>query len=591
MNECFKCKIFFPENQLQIFSCNHSLCICCIIKFILKELINNLPVDLNSLIKIKCKCKKGEIFINFNKINEIQIFNNFSSEEKTCFKHKKKISDFCKTEKILLCEECKIDHLKSQHEIINIRIFYENLRQKLLNIKFKTFEEFSNNLNLFEEYFLKEINVTFNNEINKCNELINKINSFKEKITEQKNNHINHEKTLFNLIKKYYYKFYSDVNYLNSNFLINDYFFLNQLNKIKFDIENFHIKKSEIIIPELEKISLNLTEISQTKKLIFKCVYPNFFPIQFFHKSQEIFSFFKYKISCVTSISFDNSIAISSIENIIKIFIQNSSNFEFHKNLEGHKEKINSLCSLDNYLISCSNDKTVRIWDVKNYSCIQCIEEYLEEINKVIPFCENNFKGFFNIGNETCIYFYLLNEGQKFKIKNYLDDGHEDKINDIALLDNYDLVSGGEDCILTFWKYNNNGNYICLNGIGTIYSVSSVCKIKDKVLVGLNNYSLNLYGFNEDLNLYEEKLKVSRDICHSKLINQMIYLKDNRIASCSFDKTIRIFRLNDSVNEIICDQINCEHNSVIFGLAETKSGKLISVGNDKNIIIYKRCQE
>ena len=58
-----------------------------------------------------------------------------------------------------------------------------------------------------------------------------------------------------------------------------------------------------------------------------------------------------------------------------------------------------------------------------------------------------------------------------------------------------------------------------------------------------------MYGFNEGLNVYEEKLKVSREICHNKLINQMIYLKDNRIASCSFDKTIRIFRFNETVNE------------------------------------------
>ena len=62
MNECFKCKNFLPENQLQIFSCNHSLCICCIIKFILKELINNLPVDLNNLIKIKRQMQRRRIF-------------------------------------------------------------------------------------------------------------------------------------------------------------------------------------------------------------------------------------------------------------------------------------------------------------------------------------------------------------------------------------------------------------------------------------------------------------------------------------------------------------------------------------------------
>ena len=588
MNECFKCKIFLPENQLQIFSCNHSLCICCIIKFILKELINNLPVDLNNLLKIKCKCSKGEIFINFNKIDEIQIFNNFSFSEKICSKHQKKISDFCKNEKILLCEECKISHLK-EHEIINIKNFYENLRKKFLNIKFKTFEEFSKNLNLFEEFFLKEINLHFNNEINKCNELINKINSFKEKITEQKNNQIKHEKILFNLIKKFYYKFYSDINILNSNFL-NDFFFLKQLNKIKFDIENFHIKKSEIIIPELEKISFNLTEISQTKKFLFKCVYPNFFPIQFFRKSQEIFSSFKYKLSCVCSISFNNSLAISSIENTIKIFIQNSSNFEFFKNLDAHKEKINGLCSIQNFLISSSNDKSVKIWDVNSYNCVQSIEEFLSEINKVIAFAENDLKGFFGIGNETCVYFYLLHEG-KFKIKNYLDDGHEDKVNDVAILDNCDLVSGGEDGVLTFWKYNQNGNYVCLNGIGTIYSVSSLCKIKDKVLAGLNNYSLCLYGFNQETNLYEEISKVSREFCHNKLVNQMIHLKDNRIASCSFDKTIRIFRLNDNNNQIICDQVNSEYNCVVFALTETINGKLIAVGNDKNIVVYKRYQE
>ena len=61
----------------------------------------------------------------------------------------------------------------------------------------------------------------------------------------------------------------------------------------------------------------------------------------------------------------------SIIDNMNTIFIKGEK-----KCLKGHTKRISSLAYADdyNYLLSGSDDKTLRIWDLKNIEDIQCIK-------------------------------------------------------------------------------------------------------------------------------------------------------------------------------------------------------------------------
>ena len=72
------------------------------------------------------------------------------------------------------------------------------------------------------------------------------------------------------------------------------------------------------------------------------------------------------------------------------------------------------------------------------------------------------------------------------------------------------------------------------------------------------------------------------------MINQIILLKDNRLASCSYDSTVKILSYNELTKELREDQVLDEQNLSVNSIIETGNGKLITGGHSKHLIVYKR---
>ena len=87
---------------------------------------------------------------------------------------------------------------------------------------------------------------------------------------------------------------------------------------------------------------------------------------------------------------------------------------------------------------------------------------------------------------------------------------------------------------------------------------------------------------------YENIGLLNPEFSHDRIINQLILLKDNRIASCSYDSTVKIISYNPLTKELREDQILDEQNLSVNSIIETKNGKLITGGHGKHLIIYKR---
>ena len=69
---------------------------------------------------------------------------------------------------------------------------------------------------------------------------------------------------------------------------------------------------------------------------------------------------------------------------------------------------------------------------------------------------------------------------------------------------------------------------------------------------------------------------------HKNTVNSLLPLKDKRIASCSDDKTIRIY---DPSNNYHCDQVIKRHTKGITSICELDDGTIVSCSDDNSIMI------
>ena len=69
---------------------------------------------------------------------------------------------------------------------------------------------------------------------------------------------------------------------------------------------------------------------------------------------------------------------------------------------------------------------------------------------------------------------------------------------------------------------------------------------------------------------------------HTGNVSSLLHLKDGRVASCSWDNTIRIY---DPSNDYHCDQVIERHNYGIKSICQLEDGTIVSCSNDRTIMI------
>lgn len=115
------------------------------------------------------------------------------------------------------------------------------------------------------------------------------------------------------------------------------------------------------------------------------------------------------------------------------------------------------------------------------------------------------------------------------------------------------------------------------------------------------NFYNKLSIVNDDINIFNEKYKkiftkkekkervnqidftlIGSLNYHSSFINSILILQDGRIASCSSDKTIKIFNLQNYK----CELTLTGHQEAIYYISQLENGNLISCSEDRTIKIW-----
>jgi WD40 repeat protein len=210
------------------------------------------------------------------------------------------------------------------------------------------------------------------------------------------------------------------------------------------------------------------------------------------------------------------------------------SNFiNYEKILIGHTNFVCALMELpNNLLISGGHDKTLRVWDLNSYECIQTIKPAgLGRIMIIIMFNEDELI----VGSENNISFINYTTG---KVTATLK-GHTHLIRDLLLLDDFNtLLSGSDDKTLRVWNIKKNE---CLKVFtGHQHSTNKIILFKkDIVCTASDDGMIKFWDISKLNNDNTKALKTLTG--HSNWIIYATLISDGRLVSCGADKKIRFW--------------------------------------------------
>jgi WD40 repeat protein len=201
---------------------------------------------------------------------------------------------------------------------------------------------------------------------------------------------------------------------------------------------------------------------------------------------------------------------------------------------EGHSDSILALKFINPVetnliLISASEDKTIKVWDMEIFKCIQTLTEHTSSITTLIPINQKSF------------------------------------------------ASGSTDKSIKIWEYNSDAFVSSFRNVETI-SESSESII---ALAVLNETKLVISSVDRYIKVFNKSIEIKQINelkGHSKSVQDIVVLDDNLFASCSGDKTILIW--NNSIQTVNLT----EHTDDVYALEYSRESNLLISGSKDTTI-------
>ena len=533
--------------------CHHYYCVYCLFRNIFLYHINEF-IEQNE-ITVKCRCTKGKKKFTLKEINDIikfksDINENYEKSEQICKIHDSNCDLFCKNCQKYICYHCKLNH--DSHKIVQNSLFARMYKEfiKGMPLKFKYSENFKLNLDKSVDKFNKELAEKTNSAIKEINELIEELCNIKKnyilKLKEIQENGL----SSINLIKSFYYEYYSDLSNISS---INDIFSLSYLASYKKELDNFEMKYNVGIFPKLEEV----------------------------HNQIKI-------LKSLTEQPFSLKVNYIDVPNTFREVIRTI----------GHEGQINCLTRIgDNQFVSGSSDSSIKFWnleeeDLKPY---ECIDKYTEKVGCILLLKDNRlccsslesswikiyekiktfYKDEIKIDSEDDI---------KYNVSITLGE-HNKSVTGLIQLDNNNLVSGARDDKIIIWEMVKD-NFIKSfeiknsHNIGDKGGVYSICKFKKnnfltggidgKIKFWIKDLNNNEYNCSQEFGMHNSKVRF------------LVLLENGNLCSASDDGFVKVWIKKDEQfqllweNEIKDEIITClaglKNDVLVTGSSSTKHG-------------------
>lgn len=278
-------------------------------------------------------------------------------------------------------------------------------------------------------------------------------------------------------------------------------------------------------------------------------------------------------VFCVIQLS-NGDVASCSLDKTIKIW--DGVTYELKKivtDVDPHSDYVNCIIQLTNgMLISGSHDKRIKVWNLETNKCIKTIDSHngwILSLNRmkheasILSTSGDKTIKIFNVITEECVMTFT---------------GHTDYVRSaIELLDGR-IVSGSDDKTIRIWdtKSGKIEVKIISNHTGWIRCLIQLKGGVDngKIASASDDLTIRIFSLNGDF----ERLING----HSSTVTAIIQLADGRLASSSWDKTVRIWNLSNYQTEVILSG----HSKGVYCLTQLSDNRLVTGSSDQSIKIY-----
>ena len=247
-----------------------------------------------------------------------------------------------------------------------------------------------------------------------------------------------------------------------------------------------------------------------------------------FEKIKEINNGHQYGIYYV-NVKDENNFVTASFKNIIT-WIKNENEFKTNEIIENaHTDWIYKVLYYQNgSIISCSNDKKIKIWEENNNNKHECITILLNEdrIRSILLLSEKNilvssgYEGtkLWNLNNFECFYY----------IKDAICCGSDG----LNILNNDNIIVGGDyHSIISIISIKSKN---IIKSINNVFGCLGICVLDNGIfLIGGMSNNIKVYKNYECIQEINQS--------HRNWIFGFVQLKNNVIASYSQDGTIKIW--------------------------------------------------
>ena len=466
------------------------------------------------------------------------------------------INDYCYDCHRELCNKC----IKESHNGHKIKPLEDIIKEiQCYKRKNQTFQEFYDFIKLTEDKFFKDYNTEYETILFRINEGIKLLNQIKVNFEEIMNKKLNYSKNIFSLLKYIYYFYYKDLATVKNNikiieFLFTDKYelqnvlfdsqkdFSSKINKILDDIQNIKIKTFDCNIIVKNSISNCIKDKQNAHNgYIFDILNLNDKYLLSAGEDRKIKIWSLDHMNLFTQIELDDLQHDSSVfslcnyDKLKKFFsgsygeikIWSSEDFNLINTLYGHKSYITHMeiiqKKIDNYvnqtykdyLCSCSDDKTIKIWDMVSLNCVCTLEGHKDKINYFIPgdqgfliSCSSDKSiKFWNVDEEKCYY--------------SLDNAHDGPIYCLARTEDKKIISCSFSTIKKFDLENKK--------VDTIYKENNKGIYKLLILPG-NKMISSSFKYIYFWDLIKNNLLYSIE-AHKNYITCLLIIKDKLISS------------------------------------------------------------
>ena len=521
--------------------CHHYYCVYCLFRNLFLNHINEL-IEQNE-ITVKCKCNKGKKKFSFDEIKDIIKFKSDikeNDEKPICREHDSNCELFCKNCQKYICYHCRSGH--KSHKIVQNSIFVRMYKDfiKGMPLKFKYSENFKLNLDKSVDKFNKDLAEKTSSAIKEIDEFIEDLHNIKKnyilKLKEIQENGLQS----INLIKSFYYEYYSDLSNIETD---NDIFSLRYLASYKKELDNFEMKYNVGIFPKLEDVHTNIKIL---KSLI-----------------DQPFSLKMNYIDVPTT-----------FREVIRTI--------------GHDDQINCLSRIgDSQFISGSNN-SIKFWNLEEEELrpYECLDKFIDEVGCLLLLKDNRLC-FSSLRDNWIKIYEKIRTFNKDEDKNNSENNkgndyitlseHSKSVTSLIQLDNNNLVSSARDDKIIVWEMKENNFVKCfemkdVHRMGEKGGVYSLCKIENNNFIsGGFDGKIKYWKKNSAKNEYKLFQEFGN---HNDKVRYLITLKENNLCSASSDGAIKVWTKKDDKFQLFWDKEM--KDEIITCLAGLKNGSFIT---------------